>query len=295
MTPASLVLRCQVAPVDRTSQGGDLVTLCLPLQAWAGLPGRPSSSSIFFWSVGSYLVPAPTQDSSAPAQVCLDLILTAALLTVTDVCLCVVRLLSGFGSSGFPGVVWPEHAYLGCLPPSLMQRSLQDGCHWSPFSTWWCWLSFQPFQLGFLPTILKVDFGPSSELPQFLVHSSGMVFVPLCICLLFSSMLPLQVRELQPGRNCASFILEPLVPVKSWAYQRPSDPPQEAGVLPGTAVLFMSVNALTGLDAANRDMRVGRRLRGLETQKMWLLIQKTLDKSLLWNAASSIYEMKGFP
>ena len=103
MTPASLVLRCQMAPVDRTSQGGDLVTLCLPLQAWAGLRGRPSSS-IFFWSVGSYLVPAPTQDSSAPAQVCLDLILTAALLTVTDVCLCVVWLLSGFGSSGFPGV-----------------------------------------------------------------------------------------------------------------------------------------------------------------------------------------------
>ena len=85
------------------------------------------------------------------------------------------------------------------------------------------------------------------------------------------------------------------MPVKSWAYQRLSDPPQEAGVLPGTAVLFMSVNALTELDAANRDMRVGRRLRDLETQKMWLLIQKTLDKSLLWNAASSIYEMKGFP
>ena len=61
--------------------------------------------------------------------------------------------------------------------------------------------------------------------------------------------------------------------VKSWAYQRPSDPPQEAGVLPGTAVLFMSVNALTGLAAANRDMRVGRRLRDLETQKMWLLVQ----------------------
>ena len=57
----------------------------------------------------------------------------------------------------------------------------------------------------------------------------------------------------------------------------------------------MSVNALTGLDAANRDMRVGRRLMDLETQKMWLLIQKTLDKSLLWNAVSSIYEMKGFP
>lgn len=136
VTPARLVLRSHVAPVDRTSQGGDLMTLCLPLQAWAGLLGRPSSSSILFLSVGSYLVPAPTQDSSAPAQVCLDLILTAALLTVTDVCLCVVWLLSGFGSSGFPGVVWPEPAYLGCLPPSLMQCSLQDGCHLFPFSTY---------------------------------------------------------------------------------------------------------------------------------------------------------------
>lgn len=58
-------------------------------------------------------------------------------------------------------------------------------------------------------------------------------------------------------------------------------------MLPGTAVLFMSVNALTGLAAANRDMRVGRRLRDLETQKMWLLIQKMLDKSLLWNAMAS--------
>ena len=85
------------------------------------------------------------------------------------------------------------------------------------------------------------------------------------------------------------------MPVKSWAYQRPSDPPEEAGVVPGTPVFFMSVNGLTRVDAANRDMGVGRRFRDLETQKIWLLIQKTLDKSLLWNAVSFIYEMKGFP
>ena len=33
----------------------------------------------------------------------------------------------------------------------------------------------------------------------------------------------------------------------------------------------------------------------IKFSSLWLLIQKTLDKSLLWNAASSIYEMKGFP
>lgn len=34
-----------------------------------------------------------------------------------------------------------------------------------------------------------------------------------------------------------SFILQPSVPIKSWAYQRPLDPPEQSGMVPGIPVL----------------------------------------------------------
>lgn len=60
-------------------------------------------------------------------------------------------------------------------------------------------------------------------------------------------------------------------------YQRPSDHDEEAAMVPGAPVLFTNANGLTRVDAANSDVGVGRRFRDLETQKMWLLIQKAIS------------------
>lgn len=59
----------------------------------------------------------------------------------------------------------------------------------------------------------------------------------------------------------------------------------------------MSGKGVTGMGAANRDIRVGRRFKDVDSEDVASHPKNyftSLDTSLLWDALSFIYEMKGF-
>ena len=144
----------------------------------------------------------------ALAHVCFDLVLTAASLRVTEVYLHVAWLLAWFGPFGFSRIARPVPAYL-VLPPNLAHAVFSSG--WMPFAPV-LYLdnvdsSFK-MQVRFYP--LKAGYGHSSELSEFPVHSSRIVFTPFCAHLLFSAMGPSLAWELQQGANHVSFTFDTL-------------------------------------------------------------------------------------
>lgn len=137
--------------------------------------------------------------------------------------------------------------------------------------------------------------GLSLELPEFPVHSSGMVFHSILHLSVVSFHVTLTRlgapagKKLEPSSSL--FIMEPSMPVQSRAYWRQSDPPEVVDGWLEYKCLLVSVNGWTG--GGYWGIGVGRRFKDLEI----LLIQKAVV--CLWTnhfagMQSFIYEWKDF-
>ena len=144
-------------------------------------------SLLFSPSVHSFLVLVPTQTSLPLPCVCFDLILIAAPPRVRD--------LSQHGlTSRWSWLLWlpwgthAEPAFLG-FPSNLVHAVMPAGrMFFPPFLYLNNASAFFKVQVRFLPLSLMAGNGLSSELAEFPVRSSGMVFTPFCTYLLFRCM-----------------------------------------------------------------------------------------------------------